>query len=114
MNDNDAEAQQPPQDKPTPDVDQTSRERVGNIPESPQSVGVIFHDIIDEEGIPCVSFQIQLDEAAKELVEPTPAMWFAIYLGRKFQDRSLMAEVEEFVRSGQFIQDKGAMSDKSN
>ena len=73
-------------------------------PDKPQAVGVIFHDIIDENGIPCVSLQIQMDEEAQDLSEPTPAMWFAVYLGTKFKDGTLMAEVNEFVSKGQFYE----------
>lgn len=68
----------------------------------PQEVHIVFKDEI-VDGIPCVSLELQAEDSAKVLAEPTPAMWMAIYISRQFYDGKLMPLVEDFVRDGQFV-----------
>ena len=66
-----------------------------------QQVKVVFNDEI-VDGIPCVGIALEMEEGAKALSEPTPAMYFGIYLMHLFNEGVLMKEVEAYVASGQF------------
>jgi hypothetical protein len=66
-----------------------------------QTVKVVFNDEI-VDGIPCVGIALEMEEGARSLSEPTPAMYFAIYLMHLFNQGTLMKEVEAYVAAGQF------------
>jgi hypothetical protein len=68
-----------------------------------QQVKVCFSDIV-VDGIPSVEFTLEVDPEAQELKEPTPAMWVSIYLAHQFKTGKLMGDVQEFVKTGQFVQ----------
>lgn len=67
-----------------------------------QEVKVGFNDIV-VDGIPSVELILEVDEEAKSLKEPTPAMWVSIYIAHQFNSGKLMADVQEFVKTGQFV-----------
>lgn len=68
----------------------------------PQEVVVRLKDVTID-GIPSVELNLEVDDSAKTLKEPTPAMWVGIYLAHILKNGQLMEDAQKFVREGQFI-----------
>ena len=66
-------------------------------------VKVVFRDIL-VDGQWAVEVDLEAPGEYKDKDEPTPAMWYAIYVMSRFSTGDLMNEVRQFIADGQFVQ----------
>ena len=74
-------------------------------------IKVVFRDVIID-GQQSVEIALEAPGDYKEKEEPTPAMWFGIYILSRFGTGDLMNDVRQFIAEGQFIQNAMAANNE--